>query len=120
MKVAFTTSGTTLESPMDPRFARAEGYIIYDTDNDSFAAVDNQKALNTAHGAGMVATEAIISQDVNCVVTGHCGPNAFRALSAAGIRVFQTQAPTVAKALEAYRAGALPVMESADVDGHWS
>jgi predicted Fe-Mo cluster-binding NifX family protein len=120
VKVAFTASGNTLDAPMDPRFARAAGYIIYDTDTDTFAAVDNRKVLDTAHGAGILATESIVGQGVNCVVTGHCGPNAFRALSAAGIRIYKAQNQTVAEALEAYRAGALPLLESADVDGHWS
>lgn len=120
MKVAFTTSGNTLDALMDPRFARAAGYIIYDTVTDTFEAVDNQKAFNAAHGAGIQATEAIMRQGANCVVTGHCGPKAFRALSAAGIHIYQTQAQTVAEALEAYRAGALPTLKSADVDGHWS
>lgn len=120
MKVAFTTSGNTLDALMDPRFGRAEGYIIYDTDTDTFVAVDNRQVLDTAHGAGIQATEAIVRQGANCVVTGHCGPNAFRALSAAGIRIYKAQAQTVAEALEEYRAGALPTMESADVEGHWS
>ncbi|MEZ4599226.1 MAG: NifB/NifX family molybdenum-iron cluster-binding protein [Syntrophotaleaceae bacterium] len=120
MKIAFTAAGNTLDARMDPRFARAAGYIIYDTETDTFVAVDNQKTLDTAHGAGILATESIVNQGVTCVVTGHCGPNAFRALSAAGISVFKAQDQTVAEALEAYRSGTLPAMESADVDGHWS
>jgi len=120
VKVAFTTSGTTLEAPMDPRFGRAEGFIVYDTDSGTFEAVDNRQVLNTAHGAGIQATEAIVRKGANCIVTGHCGPNAFRALTAAGIRIYSTQAATVAEALEAYLAGALPSMKSADVEGHWS
>jgi len=120
VKVAFTTSGNTLDAPMDPRFGRAQGYIIYDMDSDTFEAVDNRQVLNSAHGAGIQATEAIVRHGANCVVTGHCGPNAHRALSAAGILIYTTQAATVAEALEAYRAGALASLNSADVDGHWS
>jgi len=120
VKVAFTTSGTTLDAPMDPRFGRAQGFIVYDTESDTFEALDNRQVLNSSHGAGIQATEAIVREGANCVVTGHCGPNAHRALSAAGIRIYTTQASTVAEALEAYRAGALATLNSADVDGHWS
>jgi predicted Fe-Mo cluster-binding NifX family protein len=105
---------------MDPRFGRAAGFIIYDTDSRTFDAVDNRQVVNSAHGAGIQATEAIVRLGANCVVTGHCGPNAHRALTAAGIRIYTTQAPTVAEALEAYRAGALSTMKAADVEGHWS
>lgn len=120
MKIAFTSSGQTLDAPMDTRFGRAAGFIIYDTDSDTFEAVDNEQVRNSAQGAGIQAAEAIIRRGANCLVTGHCGPNAFRALSAAGVRVYTTCAATVAEALEAYRAGALATMKSADVEGHWS
>jgi len=120
VKVAFTTSGNTLDAPMDPRFGRAEGFIVYDTDSEKFEAVDNRQVLNSAHGAGIQATEAIVRKGADCIVTGHCGPNAFRALTAANIRIYTTQAATVSEALEAYLAGALSTMKSADVEGHWS
>jgi predicted Fe-Mo cluster-binding NifX family protein len=120
VKVAFTTSGKTLDAPMDPRFGRAAGYIIYDLDNETFEVVDNQQVLNSAHGAGIQAAEAIVRLGANCVVTGNCGPNAHRALSSAGIQIYKTQAETVAEALEAFRAGALTPLNSANVEGHWS
>ncbi|NMC74028.1 MAG: dinitrogenase iron-molybdenum cofactor biosynthesis protein [Geobacteraceae bacterium] len=119
MKVAFTTTGMTLDAPLDPRFGRAQGFIIFDTENDTFEAVDNRQVLNSSHGAGIQAAETIVRHGANCLVTGHCGPNAHRALSAAGIRIYTTGARTVAEALEAYRAGALAPMTSADVEGHW-
>jgi len=120
VKVAFTTSGRTLEAPMVLRFGRAEGFIIYDTDNEKFEAVDNSQSVNTAQGAGIQAAETVMRNGAQFLVTGHCGPNAFRALSAAGIRIYTTKAVTVAEALEALRAGALSTLTSADVEGHWS
>lgn len=53
-------------------------------------------------------------------MTGHCGPKAFRVLSAAGVKVYDTDQPTVAAALEAFKAGWLKPAESADVEGHWT
>jgi predicted Fe-Mo cluster-binding NifX family protein len=120
VKVAFTTSGKTLDAPMDTRFGRAMGFILYDTDSETFEAVDNQQSVNTAQGAGIQATEAIVRHGANCLVTGHCGPNAFRALSAASITIYTTEAATVAEALQALRAGTLATIKSADVEGHWS
>jgi predicted Fe-Mo cluster-binding NifX family protein len=52
------------------------------------------------------------------VVTGHCGPKAFRVLSAAGVKVYNTDAPTVAEALDRFRAGKLVPADAADVEGH--
>jgi len=119
MKVAFTSSGSNLDAPLDGRFGRAPKFILYDLDNNAFGVIDNQQNLNAAQGAGIQSAEAVARAGANCVVTGHVGPKAFRALSAAGIKVFTTDAPTVAAALELYRQGALTEARSADVDGHW-
>jgi predicted Fe-Mo cluster-binding NifX family protein len=58
--------------------------------------------------------------DAQVLVTGHCGPKAFRGLAAAGIAIYTSDAPTVAAALELYREGKLKKSEQADVEGHWA
>jgi predicted Fe-Mo cluster-binding NifX family protein len=57
---------------------------------------------------------------VDRLVTAHCGPKAFRVLAEAGIKVFLSDAATVAEALEAYMSGKLVASEAADVAGHWA
>ena len=118
MKIAFTTSGSDLGAPLDSRFGRAPKYIIYDLESGAFEVVDNEKNLNAAQGAGIQAAEAVVRLGANCVVTGHCGPKAFRVLSAAGVKVYNTDALTVAEALDRFRAGKLVAAGSADVEGH--
>jgi predicted Fe-Mo cluster-binding NifX family protein len=118
--VVFTTSGESLDSPLDSRFGRAPKFLVYDLDTDTFRVIDNRQNLNAAQGAGIQSAEAVVRSGAACLVTGHCGPKAFRVLAAAGIRIFPTDAPTVAAALERYRAGALAEARTADVDGHWS
>jgi predicted Fe-Mo cluster-binding NifX family protein len=112
MKIAFTTLGESLDAPLDSRFGRTAGFLVYDSDADAFELIDNAQNLNTAQGAGIQAAETVAR-------AGHCGPKAFRALSAAGIKVFNTDAATVAEALERFRAGHLVEARSADVEGHW-
>ena len=119
MKLAFTTSGETLEAPLDSRFGRAPKFLVYDTDSNTFEVIDNGQNLNAAQGAGIQAAETIARLNVDAVVTGHCGPKAFRTLSAAKIKVYNTDAPTVAAALEAFQVGKLQASDSANVDGHW-
>jgi len=40
MKVAISSSGTTVESEVDLRFGRCPYYIIYDTEAESFEHVE--------------------------------------------------------------------------------
>ena len=120
MKVAFTTTGDTLDAPLDSRFGRAQKFLVYDLDRGTFEIIDNQQNLNAAQGAGIQSAETVARLGVGSVVTGHCGPKAFRVLAAAKIAVYSTEAPTVSEALRALRSGALKAAASADVEGHWA
>ena len=120
MKIAFSTSGQDLNALLDARFGRAPKFLIYDLDTDTFTVIDNRKTMDTAQGAGIQSAETVARSGVKAVVTGNCGPKAFRVLSAAGIRIFNTAAATVREALDLYRTGRLKEADSANVEGHWN
>ena len=120
MKIVFTTSGDNLGAPLDSRFGRAPKFLVYDLENDTFEIVDNRQNLNAAQGAGIQSAQTVAGLGANALVTGHCGPKAFRVLLTAGVKIFNTDAKTVAEALEQYREGKLSESKSADVEGHWA
>ena len=120
MKIAFSTSGSDLNAPLDSRFGRAARFLVYDTETASFAVIDNQQNLNAAQGAGIQSAQTVAAGGAQALVTGHCGPKAFRVLAAAGIKVYTSDASTVAAALELYREGKLKESVAADVEGHWA
>lgn len=120
MKIIFTTSGETLDSPLDPSFGRARNFLLYDLECGAFQTINNQQNLNAAQGAGIQAAQTIARAGAQVLITGHCGPKAFRVLEAASIKVFNTDAPTVAEALARYRSGQLAEAQSANIEGHWA
>lgn len=120
MKIAFTTSGDDLNASLDSRFGRAPKFLIYDLDKESFEVIDNQQNLNATQGAGIQSAEMVVRSGAKILITGHCGPKAFRVLLAAGISVYTSQASNIAQALHEYKTGHLVKAESADVEGHWS
>ena len=120
MKIIFTTSGNDLNAPLDSRFGRAPKFLVYDLDSETFELVDNQQNLNAAQGAGIQSAEIVARLGAKGLVTGHCGPKAFRVLLAAGIKVYTTDAPTISLALEAFKTGKLNPAQHADVEGHWT
>lgn len=119
MKIAITSQGNNLESEVDPRFGRAPWYIIADTETDGFEPVDNTDVAGASHGAGPQAAQKIASFGVNAVITGHCGPNAFRALQAGSIEVFTDARGTVKEVLEKFKKGEFQSTQNPDVGGHW-
>jgi predicted Fe-Mo cluster-binding NifX family protein len=120
MKIVITSSGDTLESEVDQRFGRAAGFTVYDTETGEFHRVDNDQNLNAAQGAGIQAAETVSRIGADCVITGHCGPKAFRVLKAAGIQVITGAQGTVGHVIAEFKAGRLQPSDSSDVEGHWA
>lgn len=119
MKIAFTTSGADMDAPLDARFGRAAKFLVYDLDTDTSELLDNQQNLNAAQGAGIQSAQTVVGSGATALVTGHCGPKAFRVLSAAEVKVYTAEAVPLSEALRMYREGTLSPLESADVEGHW-
>jgi predicted Fe-Mo cluster-binding NifX family protein len=120
VKVVVTSSGRTVDSQVDPRFGRAPHFILVDTASGATEAIDNGAGVAAAQGAGVQAAETVSRLGVDCLVTGHCGPKAFRTLQAAGIPVFIGASGTVSGALELLEQGRLERATGPDVGGHWT
>jgi len=119
MKVAVTAQGRELDSSMDLRFGRAKFLIVTDTDTGRIETHDNAVNLNAAQGAGIQTGQNIANLDVDAVITGNVGPNAFRTLNAAKIKVFLTEEQTVQEAIVLFKTGKLEQVNGASVEGHW-
>jgi predicted Fe-Mo cluster-binding NifX family protein len=119
MKIVITTSGSDLNAPVDSRFGRAPTFLIYDTETTKYTLAYNQQNMNASQGAGIQSAQTVASTGATALITGHCGPKAFRVLSAANIKVYTTTAATIAEALALYREGKLTESVAADVEGHW-
>ena len=119
MRIAVTAAGPELTSAVDQRFGRARYLIVVDTPERTFTAIDNQAGMNAGQGAGIQAAQHVIDNRATAVLTGHCGPKAFRALRAAGIDVILAPQSTVDGVITQFEAGDLSPTPAADVDGHW-
>lgn len=119
MKIAFSTSGDSLNASLDPRFGRAPRFVVYDDKTGSLTAIENTQNLNAAQGAGIQSALTVCNADVDCLITGHCGPKAFQVLEAANIKVYLCKAKTISDAYESLKSGELTVAESANAEAHW-
>ena len=85
MKIAVTSRGKDLDLPMDPRFGRAAYILNVDADTLDFEVLDNSENVNALKGAGIQAATMISDKQADVLLTGFCGPKAFKALDAAQI-----------------------------------
>lgn len=119
MKIAVTATGTDLDAPMDPRFGRARYILIVDDETDAVEVMDNEKNVQAFKGAGIQAATAIIDQGARVLLTGYCGPNAFKTLAAGEVKVVQDVAGTVRDAVARFEQGTLAYSAEPNAEGHW-
>lgn len=119
MKIAITATGKDLDSPVDPRFGRAQYILIVEQDGTLLETVENSLGINALSGAGVQAGKLLADRKVAVLITGHCGPKAFRTLRAAGIRVVMEQSGSVKEALERFQRGDVNFSSQPNVEGHW-
>lgn len=118
MKICVTSRGDNLNSEVDPRFGRCSFFILVDPDSLEFSAFPNEMAMMSG-GAGIQAGQFMAEKGVEAVITGNCGPNAFRTLTAAGIGVFTGASGTIKDALDAYKNGKLDSSQGPSVGSHF-
>ena len=118
MKIAITSTGKTLDSQVDPRFGRAACFVIIDTETMDFSVIENGNVA-AAGGAGISSAKAVIDTGAEAVLTGNCGPNAERTLSAGEIKVYTGVSGTVSEAIEFFKTGKLNEADGSNVQSHF-
>jgi predicted Fe-Mo cluster-binding NifX family protein len=119
MKIAISANRRDLEAEVDPRFGRAQFFLIVDTDTMKFDVVANQVSMQAPQGAGIQAAALVARHRPAAVLTGNCGPKAFQTLQAAGIPVIVGVTGIVRDAVQSYRTGKLRPARSSNVASHW-
>jgi len=118
MKVAVSSTGTSLDSNVDARFGRCPYFIIYDTDSGNFEYIENQ-SRQAMGGAGIQTAQMLINQNVEAIITGNIGPNAYRVLSSSPIKVYSGVTGTVRDAIDRLEKGELKASSGPDVPPHF-
>jgi len=118
MKIAITAQDGSLDAKVDSRFGRARYFVVVDPDTMKLEVVDNKQNLQAAAGAGVQAAQTVAEHGASAVLTGNCGPKAFRTLGAADVAVFMGLDGTVKEAIAAYKSGDLKPAGNANVEAH--
>lgn len=118
MKICVSAASNSLDSSIDPRFGRCPYLVIVDSENMQFEVIQNT-ASDATGGAGIQAAQTIASKGAEVLITGNVGPNAFQALSAAGIRIVTGAFGTVREVVEKYKRGELGETGAPTVGGHF-
>lgn len=118
MKIILSVTAPDLQAAPDPRFGRGAFLLVVDTDSGQVQGYPNP-GVNASGGAGVQAAQFAADQKVEAVISGDFGPNAFNALSAAGISMYLFgDCRSAAEAVENFKAGRLQKVGSPTQGGH--
>ncbi|NIQ06952.1 MAG: dinitrogenase iron-molybdenum cofactor biosynthesis protein [Candidatus Korarchaeota archaeon] len=109
MKIAVSSNGQTLNDQVDPRFGRCPHFVFVDTDGQDIKEVEALKnpSVGAMRGAGIQAAQTVANRGASVAITGNIGPNAFDALSSAGVKIVAGASGSVKEAVNAYLDGKL-------------
>lgn len=118
MKIAVSSEGPGLDSMVDPRFGRAAGFVLVDSETLDNTYLDNGSSQVLAQGAGIETAQRVADAGAEVVLSGYVGPKAFEALKAADIQICQNlDGRTVREAVELFRSGAAAVADAPNEEG---
>jgi predicted Fe-Mo cluster-binding NifX family protein len=119
MRIAVSAMGKDLDAQLDPRFGRATYLLIVGENGSIEEVIDNKANLNAMRGAGIQAGKMLADRKVDVLLTGHCGPNAFKTLNAVGIKIGVNLKGTVREAVESLNRKEVQFASEPNVEGHW-
>ena len=119
MRIVVSAQGDHLDSEVDPRFGRAMRFLLVDTEDMSCKVIENEQNFDLPQGAGIQAAQNAARHDPDVVLTGNCGPKAFKVLQTAGVQVVIGVKGVIRDVVQAYMEGKYEAAQEANVEGHW-
>ena len=117
MKVCISSIGKDLSTPVDPRFGRAQFFLFVDTETMEYECIENP-AINAGGGAGTKAAQLVSDKGAQAVLTGNVGPNAFTALTAAGIKIYVGLSGSAQESIDKFKQGQVKPVSGPSVGAH--
>lgn len=102
MKIAISAKGKTNDSNLDMRFGRCKYFQIHDTEDENIKVIENKGQMSEG-GAGIAAAQQVIDENVDVIITGNIGPNAFELIEKAKIKAYKCNDISINLVLEKYK-----------------
>ncbi|MBK5242287.1 NifB/NifX family molybdenum-iron cluster-binding protein [Clostridium sp.] len=106
MKIAISSAGKASDDLLDTVFGRCEYFQIHDTESEDIKVIEN-KGKTASGGAGIVASNQLVDENVNVIITGNLGPNAFEIIEKSGIKAYKCDSIVINLVLLKYNNGEL-------------
>jgi len=102
MRIAIPVQNNTKDTKVSTSFGRSPYFLIFDIKENVTQYIVNT-AKDAQGGAGIKASQIIIDNKADVVITPQCGNNAYEVLKEAGIEVLESKGDIVEKNIIYYQ-----------------
>lgn len=117
MKILVSSDGIKPTDLLDSRFGRCDYFQIYDMEKDEYKVLEN-KGKSSQQGAGVAAAQQVIDEEVDIIITGKLGPNAFKLIGDSDIKTYSIGQITVEEAVGLFKEGKLEELKKSGPAHH--
>lgn len=117
MKLAIPVDEKSLSSTVCISYGRTPYFLFYNTDTKEYNFFDNG-AISLQGGAGIKASQKIVDEKADAVLTIRCGENAAEVLDGANIKIYKTVYPTAEENIAAFEKGELKILNEIHAGFH--
>lgn len=110
MKIAIPLNENSITSSICQSFGRSPYFLIYETDTEESAFLDNPAATSQG-GAGIKAAQLLVDNGIEALITPRCGGKAIDVINAANIKVYKTINSSIKENLESFNTGKLVLLD---------
>lgn len=120
MKIAAAADKQDKNSKIDPRFGRAQFFVVFDDEKNEYEFASNKQNLSLPQGAGIQAAKSVIETGAGILIAKNVGPKAYDLLSSSGVDIFICKTEvSISEAIDLYKKGELEKLDAANAEGHW-
>jgi len=109
MKIAIPVDEKSLSSNLCISFGRTPYFLIYDTEKKDTIFLDNG-AISSQGGAGIKASQTLVDNKTDIVLTIRCGENAANVLIGADVKIYKSISGSAQENIDEFIKGNLSIL----------
>jgi len=115
--IAVASDSDSFDGAVFSRFSTTPYFILYDSRKNEVSIIKNPYAAQV-RGMGIAVAQMLIRKDIDSVIVGGIGPQAFDAFYQAEVKVYGPVSGSVRNAIEDYQLNRLPELKEANLGGY--
>ena len=96
----------SMDGNISDHFGRTEFFLVINTEDNEAKFIENE-AINAQGGAGIIAAQVLVDNNIDSLISPRLGQNAFEVISGADITIYESNGTSIDENIKALKEGKL-------------